>query len=351
MTPVLEIAGRRIGPGRPVYVIAELSANHGGDFARAERLVELAHEAGADAVKLQTYTADTLTLDSDRPCFVVPEGSPWAGRTLHDLYAEAAMPWEWQPRLAEVAADLGLALFSTPFDATAVDFLEAMGVPAYKIASFEVVDLPLIRLVAATGKPLILSTGMATVEEIGEAVTAFGEAGGEELALLKCTSSYPAPPDTLDLATIPDLASRFGVPVGLSDHSMDEAVPVVAVALGACVLEKHLTISRADGGPDAGFSLEPDELRRTVEAVRLAEQAVGRVRYGPLPEEAASLAHRRSLFVVWDVARGEELTESNVRSIRPADGLAPKHLDAVLGRRAARALPRGTPLTWDDVEG
>jgi len=351
MKPTVRIAGREIGPGLPVYVVAELSANHLGDFGRALRLVEEAHRAGADAVKLQTYTADTLTLDSDRPCFRITGGSAWDGRTLHDLYSEAAMPWEWQPRLKRAAEDLGMALFSTPFDASAVDFLETMQVPAYKVASFELVDLPLLGRVAATGKPVVLSTGMATAQEINEAVAALAAAAGEELILLQCTSAYPAAAETMNLRTLPDLAARFAVPVGLSDHSMDEAVAVAAVALGACFLEKHLTLSRAEPGADSHFSLEPDELRRTVEAVRLAERALGEVRYGPQPHEAVSLAHRRSLFVVRDVARGEVLSTDDVRSVRPADGLAPKHLPAVLGRRAARDLSRGTPLSWDDVEG
>lgn len=351
MKPEVQIAGRNIGPGRPVYIVAELSANHLGSFERAVRLVEEAHRAGADAVKLQTYTADTLTLDSDRPCFRIEGGSAWDGRTLHDLYSEAAMPWEWQPRLKEMADGLGIDLFSTPFDPSAVDFLLDMDVPAFKVASFELVDLPLLSRVAATGRPLVLSTGMATAEEIDEAVAAVAAAGGEELVLLKCTSAYPAEPETMHLRTIPDLANRFAVPVGLSDHSMDAAVPVAAVALGACFLEKHLTLSRSEPGPDSHFSLEPDEFRRTVETVRLAERALGEVRYGPQPHEALSLSHRRSLFVVQNIARGERFSPDNVRSIRPADGLPPKHVTEVLGRRAARDLEQGTPLAWSDIEG
>ena len=343
------IAGRRIGPGEPVYVVAELSANHHQDYEQAVRLVAAAAEAGADAVKLQTYTADTLTLDSDRPEFRIGAGSPWAGRTLHDLYAEAYTPWEWQPRLKEVAERLGLALFSTPFDPTAVEFLEAMGVPAYKVASFEIVDLPLIRQIAATGKPVIVSTGMATREEIAEAVATIRAAGNEQIALLKCTSAYPSPPESMNLRTIPDLAASFGVPAGLSDHTLGIAVPVAAVALGATIVEKHFTLSRDLGGPDAPFSLEPAEFKAMVEAIRTAEKALGEVAYGPRPDETPSLAFRRSLFVVADVAAGEPLTADNVRSIRPGHGLAPKHLDRVLGRRAARDISRGTPLTWELV--
>jgi pseudaminic acid synthase len=349
-SPGVTIAGRRVGPGEPVYVVAELSANHHQDYEQAVRLVAAAAEAGANAVKLQTYTADTLTLDSDRPEFRIGAGSIWEGRTLHDLYAEAFTPWEWQPRLKAEAERRGLALFSTPFDPTAVDFLEAMDVPAYKIASFELVDLPLIRYVATTGKPLILSTGMATRAEIAEALATVRAAAGEQVALLKCTSAYPSPPEAMNLRTIPRLAEEFGVPAGLSDHTLGIAVPVAAVALGATIVEKHLTLSRDLGGPDAAFSLEPAEFRAMVDAVRTAEKALGEATFGPQADERPSLAFRRSLFAVADVEAGEPLTADNVRSIRPGHGLAPKHLDAVLGRRAARAIPRGAPLAWDLLE-
>jgi N-acetylneuraminate synthase len=347
----LTIAGREIGPGRPVWVVAELSANHHQDFTQALALLAAAKEAGADAVKIQTYTADTLTLDSDAPPFRVGAGTLWSGRTLYDLYQEAYTPWDWQPRLAEAARELGLALFSSPFDDSAVDFLEAMGVPAYKIASFELVDLPLVRRVATTGKPVILSTGMASLGEIDAALGAAREAGATELALLKCTSAYPAPPESMNLRTIPHLAAAFGVPVGLSDHTLGIAVPVAAVSLGACIVEKHLTLWRAAGGPDAAFSLEPAEFRAMVDALRVAERALGAVRYDITAEEAAGRQFRRSLFVVQDVAAGEAFTRDNVRSIRPADGLPPRHLDDVLGRAAARDVTRGTPLSWDLVGG
>ncbi len=350
MTRVAEpliVGARRVGPGERVYVVAEMSANHGGRFERAEEIVRAAARAGADAVKLQTYTADTMTLASGDELFRVGAGTIWEGRTLHDLYAEASTPWEWQPRLKAIADEAGVDLFSTPFDETAVDFLEGVGVPAYKIASFELTDLPLIRRVAATGKPVILSTGMATLEEVDEAVRAAREAGSGGLALLKCTSAYPAPPEEMNLRTIPHLVATFGVPVGLSDHSLGSAAAVAAVALGASIVEKHLTISRAEPGPDSPFSMEPVEFEAMVGDIRVAESALGSVRYEPSEREAASLAFRRSLFVVEDVRAGEALTRENVRAIRPGYGLPPRHLEAVLGRRAKRDIRRGTPLAWD----
>ena len=346
----LKIGSHTIAPGQPAYVIAELSANHQQDFGKAVALVHAAKAVGADAVKFQTYTADTITIASDRPEFRIGKGTIWEGRTLHDLYQEAFTSWEWQPKLKALADELGLDCFSSPFDFTAVDFLEKMDVPAWKIASFELVDLPLIRRVARTGKPVIISTGMASLEEIGEAVEAARGAGCEELALLKCTSSYPARFEEMNLRTIPDLAARFDVPVGLSDHSPGSAVPVAAVALGACIIEKHLILSRADGGPDAPFSLEPDEFKKLTADVRAAESALGRVSYEVSEKEAASRVFRRSLFAVKDIAAGEELTAQNVASIRPAHGLPPKVLDQVLGRRAAVAVERGTPLAWPLIQ-
>ena len=345
--PSLEIAGRRIGPGQPVYVIAELSANHHGHREEALALMRAAREAGADAVKLQTYTADTMTLDHDGAAFRIGPGTIWSGRRLHELYLEAATPWEWHAELFAAAARLGMHGFSTPFDETAVDFLEGLGVPAYKIASFEVVDLPLIQRAARTGKPLIVSTGMASLAEIEEAVCAARAAGAVGLALLRCTSAYPAPPDDMHLRTIPHLAAAFGLPAGLSDHSLGIAAPVAAVALGATVVEKHLTLSRAVAGPDSAFSLEPGEFRAMVDAIRVAERALGEVRYGGSAAELPSRAFRRSLFAVADIAAGARLTRDNVRSIRPGDGLAPKFLTAVLGRAAAVDIPRGTPLSWE----
>jgi N-acetylneuraminate synthase len=340
------IGHREIGPGRPVYVIAELSANHGGSLEQAVRLVRAAHAAGADAVKLQTYTADTLTIRSDRPEFRIGGGTLWDGRTLHDLYGEAYTPWEWQPQLKAVADDLGLDLFSTPFDPTAVAFLERMDVPAYKVASFELVDLPLIETIARTGKPMIMSTGMATLAEIAEAGDAARRGGAGGIALLKCTSAYPAPPEDMNLRTIPHLAEAFGVPAGLSDHTLGIAVPMAAVALGACIIEKHFTLSRREPGPDSAFSLEPQEFQAMVEGVRTAERAVGTIHYGPSGQDESSRVFRRSLYVVEDIQAGEPFTERNVRSIRPGLGLPPKFLGEVLGRRAAGDIARGTPLHW-----
>jgi N-acetylneuraminate synthase len=345
MTPIA-IAGRPIGPGCPPYVIAEMSGNHNGDIGRALALIEAAKAAGADAVKLQTYTADTITIDHDGPGFVIESGL-WRGRTLHELYDEAHTPWDWHPRLFERARKVGVTIFSSPFDPTAVAFLEGLDAPAYKVASFELVDTPLIVHMARTGKPLIMSTGLASSADVAEAVAAARGAGGRDLILLHCTSGYPTPAAQMHLRTMADLAQRHGTLVGLSDHSLGTAVSVAAVALGACLIEKHFTLARADGGPDAAFSLEPDELARLTADCRTAWEALGEVRYEEVEAEAAARDHRRSLYVVADVRRGEVLTAGNVRSIRPGHGLAPKHLDAVLGRTANRDLTRGEPLAWD----
>ena len=344
------IGDRMIGSGAPCYIVAELSANHNQNFDQAVRIIEAAKDAGADAVKLQTYTADTITLRSDKECFRIAGGTLWDGRILHDLYQEAFTPWEWQPKLKEIADELGMHLFSSAFDDSAVDFLERMNVPAHKVASCELVDIGLIRKMARTGKPLMMSTGMGSEEEISEAVEAASGAGAVQIALLKCTSAYPAPAAEANLRTIPELARRFGCPVGLSDHTMGIAVPVAAVALGACIIEKHLCLRRADGGPDGAFSLEPGEFKAMVEAVRTAEKALGSVQFACGAREANSRKFRRSLFVVEDIKKGELFTKQNVRSIRPADGLHPRHLDEVLGRRAARDVERGTPLGWELVE-
>jgi len=345
MMPAINIGQRRIGAGEPVYIVAEMSANHHQDFEAAVKILQAAKDGGADAVKLQTYTPDTITLDCRNDYFQI-KGTIWEGRNLYDLYREAFTPWEWQPKLKAIADELGLDLFSTPFDHTAVDFLERMAVPAYKIASFELVDLPLIQRVARTGKPLIMSTGMATLAEIDEAVRAARAAGAREIALLKCTSAYPAAPAAMHLRTIPHLAEAFGVPVGLSDHTLGISVPVAAVALWACIVEKHLTLSRSRPGPDPAFSLEPGEFKEMVAAIRVAEQALGEVRYDLTEQEAASRVFRRSLFVVADMKAGETFTPENVRSIRPGHGLAPKYLPEVLGKRAAAAIPKGTPLSF-----
>lgn len=340
------IGDREVGPGRPVYVIAELSANHNQSLDRALDLVRAAAAAGADAVKLQTYTPESMTLDSDMDHFLVPEGTLWAGRRLYHLYAEAMTPWEWHAPLQQEAEASGLDFLSAPFDATAVQFLDALGVVALKVASFELLDLELIKVCARTGRPLVLSTGMATQQEIDDAVSAATASGATQIVLLRCNSSYPAMPEEMDLRTIPDMVARWGRPVGLSDHTLDDNAALAAVALGASLIEKHLTLDRADGGPDSAFSLSPSEFARLVRSIRETEATLGAVRYGPSAREAHSLAFRRSLFVVKDVAEGERFTVENVRSIRPGHGLAPKHLDEVLGRRARQPIPRGTPMSW-----
>jgi len=344
------IGGRPVGPGHPVFVIAELSANHGQSLDRAVELIGEAARAGADAVKLQTYTPETMTLDLDLPAFRVAEGTLWAGRRLADLYAEAMTPWEWYPALADTAAAEGLVLFSTPFDRSAVDFLAAQGTPAFKIASFELVDLPLIRAAASHGLPLIMSTGMATTEEIDAAVGAASSAGATGIVLLRCNSSYPAPAGEMDLRTIPDMVERWRVPVGLSDHTMGLTAVTAAVALGACALEKHLTLDRSEPGPDSAFSLEPAELKATIDALREVEAALGSVRYGPSPSERPSLAFRRSAWVAQPVAAGQPLTASMVRALRPAGGVVPDEIEHYLGRRARHDIAAGTPLTPDLVD-
>jgi N-acetylneuraminate synthase len=344
----MNIGRHPVGRGHPPVIIAELSANHNGSLDHALAVVDAVAAAGAHVLKLQTYTADTITLDVDRPEFRIDTpGSLWQGRTLYDLYQEGSTPWEWHAPIAERCRERGLEWFSSPFDFTAVDLLEELDAPAYKIASFEIVDIPLVRRVARMGRPVVMSTGMATLEEIDAAVTAAREAGCHDLVLLQCTSTYPATPETSNLATIPHLARAFDCPVGLSDHTLGIGVPLAAVGLGAVLIEKHVTLDRSDGGLDAAFSLEPDELRELVEGSTLAWQAVGEVSYGPLPAERASLEHRRSLYVTEDLRAGDELTPANLRSIRPAAGLPPRYLDDLLGRRVGRDVARGTPASWD----
>lgn len=343
------IGNRKIGPCEPVYIIAELSANHHQSLEEALSLIDLAKEAGADAVKIQTYTADTMTLDSTEPPFIIGAGTIWEGRKLHDLYQEAHTPWEWTPDLIKRATDCGLDFLSTPFDRSAVEFLDDCGLEAYKIASFELTDLPLLRVVGATGKPVILSTGMGSLREISEAVETLRESGCTHLALLKCTSSYPAPPDEANLGRISHMAEAFGVPVGLSDHTMGGVVPALAVALGAVIVEKHFTRSRSVAGPDSSFSLEPHEFAEMVQQVRIAEKAVGAVTYSLTSKEIASQVFRRSVFVVKDIEKDEILTEENIRVIRPAHGLPPRDYNQVLGRRARVPLSRGTPLSWEAI--
>lgn len=346
----IEIDGRKIGPGNPPYVIAEMSGNHNGDLGRTFSILEAAKAAGADSVKLQTYRPDTITIDHHGPEFIV-EGGPWAGRRLYELYEEAHTPWEWHPDIFSRAREIGMTVFSSPFDPTAVDFLESLGAPAYKIASPEIIDIPLIRKAAQTGKPLIMSTGMANLEEIEEAIAAARDEGNENIIVLHCTAAYPAPPDEANLATIPDLMQRLGVVVGLSDHTLGTTVSTAAVALGAAVIEKHLTLARVEGGVDSAFSLEPAELRRLVEETRTVHVAIGKPAYGPTNSESSVLRNRRSLYVVAPVAKGEVFTHKNVRSIRPGKGVKPKYLNNVLGRRAARNLDFGEPLDDSMIEG
>lgn len=339
-----KIGNRPVGSGHPTYIVAELSANHGQDFHQAVRIIRAMKESGADAVKVQTYTADTLTIPCDNEYFRISGGTLWDGRTLHDLYKEAHMPWDWQPKLQAVAEELGMDFFSTPFDDSAVDFLEAMDVPVHKVASFELVDIPLLKKIAATKKPVIASTGMATQDEIAEAVKTLREGGCTQLALLKCTSAYPALPEEMNLRTIPDISARFGVPAGLSDHTMDHTVPVAAVALGACILEKHFTLDRKVPGPDSSFSMEPQEFKAMVEAIRVTERALGKVNYEISANESKSRQFRRSLFAVADVKAGETFTTKNVRSIRPGHGLHTRHLGEVISKKALKDVKAGTPL-------
>ncbi|HEY9857800.1 MAG TPA: pseudaminic acid synthase [Stenomitos sp.] len=339
---------RRIGPGHAPFVIAEMSGNHNQSLDRALALVEAAAKAGAHALKIQTYTADTMTLDlSEGEFFIDDPNSLWKGASLHKLYQEAYTPWEWHQPIFERAKELGMMAFSTPFDASAVDFLESLDVPGYKIASFENTDLPLIRKVAATGKPMIISTGMATVAELDETVRTAREAGCRDLVLLKCTSTYPASPENTNIRTIPHLRELFGVEVGLSDHTMGVGVSVGAVALGATVIEKHFTLRRADGGVDSAFSLEPEELASLVSETERVWQSLGRVQYGPTEKEQASLKFRRSLYVTQDLKAGETLTVENLRAIRPGLGLPTKHFETLLGKTVKVDVRRGTPVSWD----
>jgi N-acetylneuraminate synthase len=348
MSSEFAIGGRLIGERHAPFVIAEMSGNHNKSLDRALEIVEAAARCGAAAVKLQTYTPDTMTLDIDEGEFHIGDpNSLWTGTSLYKLYGEAHTPWEWHKPIYERARSLGIIAFSTPFDESAVDFLESLESPAYKIASFENIDLPLIRRVARTGKPVIISTGMASVSELGECVSAARGAGCKNLILLKCTSTYPATPENTNIRTIPHLRELFDCEVGISDHTMGIGVSVASVALGATVIEKHFTLSRADGGVDSTFSMEPDEMRSLVVDSERAWQALGAVRYGPTEAERKSLVYRRSLYVTQDIEAGGVLTQANVRSIRPGKGLEPKYLELVLGRRTKVAVKRGTPLSWD----
>ena len=343
---MININNRLIGTGNPVFIVAEMSANHNQDFKRAVEIMETAKEAGADAVKVQTFTPDTITLDCDNEYFRI-KGTLWDGLKLHDLYQRAFMPWQWYPELKKIAERLNIILFSTPFDPTAVDFLEFMETPAYKVASSEIVDTGLLKKIAKTGKPVILSTGMATLDEIRSAVEVIQNQGNQQIALLKCTAVYPALPEEMNLRTIAGLKETFGIDIGLSDHTMGIEIPVAAVALGACIIEKHLTLSRHENGVDSDFSLEPKEFKMMIQAIRKVEKAMGQIQYGPVGRETISCKYRRSLFVVKDIPKAEEITTDNIRSIRPGQGLAPKELDRVLGRKVKQELKKGTPLSWE----
>jgi pseudaminic acid synthase len=344
----IQIGSMTLGPGRPPLIIAEMSGNHNGSLDRALELVDIAAKAGAHALKLQTYTADTMTIDiGEREFFIADPNSLWSGETLYALYQKAMTPWEWHAPIFERCRLHGMIAFSTPFDATAVDFLETLDVPCYKVASFENIDLPLIRKVAATGKPVIISTGMASIAEIDEAVRAARGAGCQDLILLKCTSSYPAPPEDSNLLTIPHMRALFGCEVGLSDHTLGIGVAVSSVALGAVAIEKHFTMARDDGGVDSAFSLEPDELAALVAETNRAVQALGSVSYGPSDADVRSLQFRRSLYIVADLKAGDVLSADNLRAIRPGLGLPPKFIDVVLGKRVNRDVARGTAMGWD----
>ena len=345
----VKIGNRIVGENHPVFIVAEISANHLQDFDLAVQTIEAAHKAGADAVKLQTYTADTITLDCDSEHFLLHD-TIWEGKTLYQLYEEASTPWEWHAKLKEHAEGLGLIFFSSPFDITAVDFLENLDIPVYKVASFEITDTPLIEYIASKNKPVIISTGIAQTSDIEDAIKACKNEGNDEIILLKCTSAYPTPLKEVNLRTMPDLSTRFNVLVGLSDHTLGISVPVAAVSLGACVIEKHLILNREMGGPDADFSLEPHEFKNMVKTIRDVEQALGEVSYSLTEKMKRSREFSRSLFIAEEIKQGESLTTENIRSVRPGYGLPPKHMKQVLGKKAKHNLKKGTPLDWDMFE-
>ncbi len=347
--PKIVIAGREISRDQPPYIIAELSANHNGKLETALKIIDEAAKAGADAVKLQTYRPDTITLDSDAEDFKI-KGGLWDGRTLYELYEEAHMPWEWHRPLFEHAKKVGITIFSSPFDTTAVDLLEELDAPAYKIASFEAVDLPLIRYVAGTGKPMIISTGMANAEEIEEAIAAAREGGCKELAILQCVSGYPAPAEDYNLRTISDMIERFGLVTGLSDHTLDNTTAIASVVLGASIIEKHFTLDRKGGGPDDSFSLEPDALAALCRDSKTAWKALGCVDYGRKSSEQGNAQFRRSLYFVKDLQEGEVITDDAIRSVRPGYGIQPKHLDEIIGKRLSRSVCRNTPVRFEYIK-
>lgn len=345
----IKISNRKISPNESAFIIAELSANHRQNFDLATDTIKAIKESGADAVKLQTYTPDTITIDSDNEYFQIKQDSLWDNKTLYQLYQEAYTPWEWQPELKKLAEDIGLICFSSPFDKTAVDFLEHMKVPAYKVASFEITDISLIEYIASKGKPVIISTGIASLAEIEDAIKACKRMGNDQIALLKCTSEYPTPLEDVNLRTILDMKERFGTIVGLSDHTLDTSVPIVAVALGAKIIEKHFILDRKLGGPDLAFSLEPEEFRAMVKSVRDSEKALGKISYELTEKIKKSREFSRSLFVVEDMKAGETFTEVNIKSIRPGFGLPPKYYDIILGKKVTKDISKGTPISWDLV--
>ena len=350
MNKNFKIGNTWVGENHPAFIVAEISGNHNQDYKRAVDIIHAAKEAGANAVKLQTYTADTITLNCDSPCFQIKEGTIWDGMTLHQLYSEAYTPWEWQPGLMEEAVKLGMECFSSPFDFTSVDFLEKMKVPAYKIASYEINDIPLIRKIAALKKPVIFATGIAYPEDIELALSVCREEGNEDIILLKCVSAYPTPYNQVNLRTIPTLASSYDCIAGISDHTMGTIVSAGAIPLGAKMIEKHLTLSRKDGGPDAAFSMEPEEFASMVKEIRILEQALGTDQYTLTDTQKLEHKGSRSLFVVKDIAKGEVLTAENIRSIRPGDGLHTKYYEEILGKTARRNLKKGTPLSWNMLQ-
>ncbi|HEY8889398.1 MAG TPA: pseudaminic acid synthase [Clostridium sp.] len=350
MSNLIKISDKVISLNSSVFIVAEISANHNGSFDNAVKLIKEAAKAGVDAIKLQTYTADTITINCDNEYFQIKQGILWDGRNLYDLYKEAYTPWEWQPKLKKIAEEEGLICFSSPFDKTAVDFLEEMGVPAYKVASFEITDIPLIEYMASKGKPMILATGIATLGEIQEAIDACKRVGNDQIAILKCTSAYPAPLEDMNLKAIPNLAETFNVVSGLSDHTIGISVPIAAVALGAKIIEKHFTLCRADGGPDAAFSLEPDELKAMVKSIRETEKALGSVTYDLTDKMKNSRSFSRSLFVVKDIKKDEVFTVENVRSIRPGYGMHTRYYNDIIGKRAKEDINKGTPMEWKLID-
>jgi pseudaminic acid synthase len=345
----IKLQNKCVGQDCSVFIISEISANHNQDFKHAVDIIETVKQCGADAVKFQAYTPDTLTIDADNDYFQIKHPK-WGGQTLYQLYKKAYTPWKWFKELKKIAEDIGLIFLCTAYDRTSVDMLEELDICAYKIASFELVDLPLIKYASKTGRPLIMSTGMADMKEIREAVDTAKKSGAEEIILLKCTSSYPANPKEMNLKTIPDMENRFKCPIGLSDHSLSLAASICAVSFGACIIEKHFTMSRKNKTPDSFFSLEPHELKNLINNIRIAEKAIGKVHYGLTEEERKSRIFRRSLFVVKDINKGEIFTEENLKSIRPANGLSPKHIILIMGHSAKKNIKKGTPLTWDLVD-